>query len=317
MKEIGGYFEFEQLIDNAYYKNLISLNTASNALCYLIKAKRIKKIYIPYYLCDSISEVCQREGCSFEYYSINLDFTPDFGKELKDNEFLYIVNYYGQISNQMILEYKDLYKQIIVDNVQAFFQKPLLGVDTIYSCRKFFGVPDGAYLSTDCFLNENLNTDISFNRLNHIFGRYEFGVASDYYNKYKNNEIAFSNLQLAYMSKITKNILGAIDYDAIITRREENFKQLHKYLRECNMLQVKCPIGPFAYPFYVENGSKVREALINKKIFIPILWPNVVKSIECVADKYANNILPLPCDQRYDCDDMMTIIKEIKNVLFT
>ena len=55
MKEIGGYFELENLISNEYHKNLLALNSGRNALSYILKSKKIEKIYIPYYLCDSIS----------------------------------------------------------------------------------------------------------------------------------------------------------------------------------------------------------------------------------------------------------------------
>lgn len=32
---------------------------------------------------------------------------------------------------------------------------PVENVDTLYICRKFFGVADGAFLYTDSFSNEN------------------------------------------------------------------------------------------------------------------------------------------------------------------
>ena len=35
--EIGGYFGLEPLISNEYYKDLIALNTARNALLYILK----------------------------------------------------------------------------------------------------------------------------------------------------------------------------------------------------------------------------------------------------------------------------------------
>ena len=64
--EIGGYFGLEPLISNEYYKDLLALNTARNALLYILKARRIQKLYIPYYLCDSVSEMCDREGYTYE-----------------------------------------------------------------------------------------------------------------------------------------------------------------------------------------------------------------------------------------------------------
>ena len=62
MKEIGGYFGLEQLVSNEYYKDLVSLNNGRNALLYLLKVRGIKKIYIPYYLCNSVSNMCSRNG---------------------------------------------------------------------------------------------------------------------------------------------------------------------------------------------------------------------------------------------------------------
>ena len=69
MKEIGGYFGLEQLISNEYYKDLIPLNNGRNALLYLLKARNIKKLYIPYYLVNVVSEMCSRNGYSFKYYN--------------------------------------------------------------------------------------------------------------------------------------------------------------------------------------------------------------------------------------------------------
>ena len=78
MKEIGGYFGLEQFAGREYHEGLLAVNSARNALAYLIKARNIQKLYIPYFLCDSVSNVCQREGCPVEYYLINIDFTPRF-----------------------------------------------------------------------------------------------------------------------------------------------------------------------------------------------------------------------------------------------
>ena len=278
MKEIGGYFGLEQLISDEYYKDLIALNASRNALLYVLKARSITKLYIPYYLCDSVSQMCEREGYNYSYYKIKQDFTPDFDKALSDGEYIYIVNYYGQLNNECLLSLNLKYTNIIVDNVQAFFQKPLPGVDTIYSCRKFFGVPDGSYLSTNCYLKEVLETDVSLDRMKHILGRFEGGAASEYYEAFKSNDESFYNLPLKKMSKLTHNILGAIDYEKIKKAREDNFRFLNDALGEMNPLNVLTPVGSFAYPFYCKNGIEIRKQLAKKKIYVPTLWPNVINS---------------------------------------
>jgi hypothetical protein len=309
MKEIGGYFGLDQLIDNEYHKDLIALNTGRNALLYVLKAKNIQKLYIPYYLCNSVSNMLEKHGFDFEYYHIDADFNPIFNKNLYQSEYLYIVNYYGQLTNDKVINLNRKYGKIILDNTHAFFQKPLDGIDTIYSCRKFFGVPDGAYLSTNSVLDEVIKIDISKDRMTHILGRFE-GSASDYYSSFQENDASFKFEPLKCMSKLTKNILGAIDYKKVKKIRNENYAYLESKLNKMNRLRLITPEGAFAYPFYLENGVDVRKELAAKKIYIPTLWPNVLEdTLEGSLEyDYAANILPLPCDQRYGLKDMKYMI---------
>lgn len=316
MKEIGGYFGLEHLINKRYYKDLIALNTGRNALLYVLKAKKIKRLYIPYFLCNSISDMLKKYKFDFDYYHIDANFIPIFNKKLNKDEYLYVVNYYGQITNDKVIFLKQKYESIILDNVQAFFQKPIEEIDTIYSCRKFFGVPDGAYLSTDKVLDEKLEVDISKNRMVHILGRFE-GNASDYFNEFKENDSSLKAEPLKLMSRLTKNIIGAIDYEKVKKIREENHDYLEENFKSLNKLQLIEPEGPFAYPLYLKNGVEIRKKLSEKKIYVPMLWPNVLEDTSkgSIEYDYVVNILPLPCDQRYGIEDMKKILEEIKECI--
>ncbi|NFI94755.1 hypothetical protein FC961_10185 [Clostridium botulinum] len=316
MQEIGGYFGLEQLISNEYYKDLISVNSGRNALLYILKSKKINKLYIPDFLCDSVSDMLKMYGYNFEYYTIDYYFRPIFNKNLSEHEYLYIVNYYGQLTNEIIVKLKQQFKQIILDNTHAFFQKPINGVDTIYSCRKFFGVADGAYVSIDCSIKEELETDISKDRMTHILGRYE-GMASEYYSYFHDNDENLKNEKLKYMSKLTHNILGAIDYERVHKIRNENYNYLQNELDKYNKLELITLEGALAYPLYIKNGIKIRKELAKKKIYISTLWPNVLSdtSEDSIAYNYAANILPLPCDQRYSFKDMEYVISILKQLL--
>ena len=310
MKEIGGYFGLEQLIHKEYYPDLIAVNNARSALVYLIKARKIKKIYIPYFLCDSISNVCKREKCDYEYYHITPEFIPIFEKQLLKDEYLYVVNYYGQITNEMVLNLQNRYKNLILDNVQAFFQKPVEGIDTIYSCRKFLGVPDGGYVSTTAKLKEILPIDVSKDRMVHILGRFE-GQAGEYYQDFKENDKSFATTELRAMSELTHNILGAINYERIINKRNLNYAVLNKELQSSNKLDLLIPVGPYVFPFYCENGLDIKKKLAEKKIFVATLWPNVLELEGTIEKQYAENILPLPIDQRYNVSDMKYVAEEV------
>lgn len=310
MKEIGGYFELENFISNEYYENLIALNTCRNALIYILKVKKIKKLYIPSYLCDSISNILKRENIEFDFFNIDEIFLPIFDKNLENDEYILIVNYYGQLNDIALKNLSKRYKNIIVDNTQAFFQRPLKGIDTIYSCRKFFGVPDGAYVSTNVKLKENIIIDNSKDRFKHLLGRYE-GAASEYYKDFKINDTLFITEPIKYMSKLTSNILGAVDYKKTSEIRNRNFKYLHNFLKKYNKLKLEIPEGAFSYPLYLENADEIRKELLKYKIYIPTLWSNVLNENmeDSIEYKYAKNILPIPCDQRYDIEDMEFIIE--------
>ena len=233
-----------------------------------------------------------------------------------EGDWLYLINYYGQYSVEEIRHLGQIYKNIIVDNVQAFYTKPIDGLDTIYTCRKFFGVPDGGYLYTDCTLSEILQKDESYDRLTFLAGRLERS-ANDFYSAYRENEQRIDELPLRRMSMVTQNLLRGIDYEKIKKDRERNFSYLHEYLKSINQLELCLPDGPYMYPLLVKDGAEIRKRLQEKKIYVPTMWPNVLESLAHEETEYAlaKNILPLPCDQRYDLNDMQYLVKEVYKCL--
>ena len=314
-KEIGGYFGLEKLISREYYPDLAAVNNARCALLYIIKARHYRKVYLPYFLCDSVRLVLERERIPFEEYRIDRTFLPAPDIRMKPEEVFYIVNYYGMLSDEQLTGLKDRYGNIVVDNSQAFFARPVKGIDTIYSCRKFFGVPDGGYAYTDAEFREDLPVDVSMGRMAHILGRFEGNSASDYYDFFNNNDESFKEIELRRMSKLTHNILGAIDYQAAKRRREDNFLFLSKALGDRNPLKMNRPAGPYAYPFYVPNGMAVKKQLAKRKIYVATLWPNVLDTGLDIETDLTENILPLPCDQRYSEEDMQTVADAVRELI--
>ena len=114
------------------------------------------------------------------------------------------------------------------------------------------------------------------------------------------------------MSKLTHNILGAIDYQAVKHRREENFRFLSEELGERNLIKMECPPGPYAYPFYLKNGMTVKKQLAKRKIYVATLWPNILGTGLDIETDFTENILPLPCDQRYSEEDMQRVANAVK-----
>ncbi len=314
MKEIGGYIEHDTYNLPMLHENAVKLNCGRNALAYLIETKNIKRIFMPKFMCDSFNAILEKYGVEVELYSIDLDFKPII-TELNTNDWLYVVNFYGQLSNDYLASLKSNHNNLIVDNAQAYFQMPVDGIDTLYTCRKFFGVADGAILYTDKQLGQELEIDESYKRMNFLLGRFE-RTASEFYSEYVANNEMFANEPIKHMSKLTENLLHGIDYDFVKHRRTENFSYLHDKLKNINKLNLRIPEGAFMYPLYVENGAQIRRSLQKDKIYIPTLWPNVLNSCgknELEYD-FAENILPLPVDQRYGIGEMQFLINRILNM---
>ncbi len=311
MREIGGYLELDTYRLPMLHDGALALNCGRNALAYLILTKNIRKICLPWFLCSSVRQVCEKYGVQIRHYRIQADFSPE-DLSLEDEEWLYVVNAYGQLSSACLQQLVGQYVRVIVDNAQNYFAAPLPGVDTLYSCRKYFGVADGAFLYTDARLEKPLPRDESFERMHFVLGRYE-RTASEFYAESAANNRFFAQEPIREMSRLTENLLHAIDYAAVKARRTENAALLARQLQDVNRLEVVPVEGAFMYPLLLEDAQPIRQRLQEQKIYIPTLWPNVPEDVPQHWREwdYARNILPLPCDQRYGAEQMQDMIAEV------
>lgn len=316
MNAIGGYFELELNHFEEFHQNALRLNLGRTSLEYILRAKNINKIYIPYFTCDVILEPIRKTGIEHEFYHINKNFEPIFDFTLlTENDYLLYTNYFGLKNDYIKKILTKKYKNIILDNSQAFYDRPIRDFDTFYSSRKFFGVPDGAYLYTNIYLKQSLEVDNSINRFNHLIGRIEEGAES-FFESFKENDRSFVNQPIKEMSNVSKRLMQSINYKGIAKTRQINFFYLHNKLKNSNLLDIdwNAKIVPFTYPFWT-NKKELRNLLIANKIFVAKYWPNI--SDWCNPDdleyKMSEEIIHLPIDQRYSQIDLDIIIKLIEN----
>ena len=314
--EYGGYIELERFEGDILHSNGIALNCGRSCLGYVFEARTFKKIYLPYFLCETVKHTVEKYKIEIGFYHIDRDFKPIIDFELYDDEFLYLVNFYGQLTQEYVRQSLKKYKNIILDNAQDYFASPIMGVHTIYTCRKFFGVPDGAFLYTSLNNVNEYERDIVNNRMQFLLGRFEEN-ASKFYEGYKYNNKYFEDKPVRRMSLISENILKALNYEAIKTRRNENWEYVSNRLSKYNGLKPAKYEGPFAYPLLISGGMDIKKRLSNKHVYLPTLWPNVIEECEegTVEHEYASNILPIPIDQRYSLQNMGTICQIIEDVI--
>lgn len=315
MEELGGYIEFEHYHLPMLHDKAIALNCGRNCLIYLIHSRKIKKILLPKLICKSIIKTCLKEKVEIRYYSIDEKFTPQ-DIVLEKDEWIYLINFYGQLSNKEIEDLYNKYRYVIVDQAHAYFQMPIKGIDTLYTCRKFFGVSDGAFLYTDSLLEKDFEQDVSYQRMNFLLGRYE-RTATEFYKEYIINNEIFEDEPIKWMSKLTKNLLSGIDYKKVKKSRTYNYIYLYENLKSYNELELKKIEGAYMYPLYIKDGEKIKEKLISNNIYIPTFWTDVedICDTKDLEYKFSKGILPLPCDQRYCEKEMRILVNWIKRYI--
>lgn len=314
MIPIGGYFELELRKGNEYHNDAIRLNSGRNAFEYILRAREYKKVYLPYFTCDVMLEPILKLKLKYEFYHINEQLEPifDFNKIGVDETFLY-TNYFG-IKGLQVIKISKNCPNLIIDNSQAFFEKPLAGIDTFYSPRKFLGVPDGAYLYTDKILQTELSRDKSQMRFSHLTKRIEDGPEAGYLD-FKANDDTIKGQSIKLMSSLTQALLCNIDYDNVIKIRKQNFRLLYEHLQKSNKLhlQIDQDFVPMVFPYLAAKGKSVKQKLIQKEVFVATYWPNVFEWCDKskIDYKIAEKIVPIPLDQRYGEKEMEFIISHI------
>jgi hypothetical protein len=314
-KPIGGFFELE--LPNKkmeYHKDAFALSTGRACMHTILKIEKPILVYIPFYTCYALYEPILQLGIDIKFYPINELMEPRHNPLLNDKEMFVYINYFG-LKNKLCNELSEKYgKNIIIDNTHNFFN---FGYEKSYSftsARKYFGVPDGAYLYGGSLdgISRNKNTSISHN-VKRLEGLFECA-----YTEYLHEEKKF-NTNILRISKISERLLQNVDYDFVINRRVENYNYLHSKLKDLNdfkfNLKIERGVVPFCYPFFPKKN--IEKCFFHKlKIFVPTLWPDILdrdnKNKFSFEGGVVNRLIPLPIDHRYNLEDMRIIIDAIQ-----
>lgn len=310
---LGGYFELELREGREYHPHAIRLNTGTNAFKAILLTGKYQMIHLPKYNCDSLIQPLAELKIPYHFYPIDKNLEPvfDYGA-LKDKEGLLVVNYFG-LKDNSIAALRRRARNLIVDNAQSFFSTPIEDTDTFYSPRKFFGVPDGAYLYLNTEAPLALETDHSFDRVEHLLRRIDISP-EDGFSFYRHNEENLSAQPLRNMSSLTKALLKNIDYEHVRRIRIRNYQYYEQALEDRNLLKIPWDETqvPLVYPFLTDDKDLYTK-LLNERIYTARYWPGVLKFAEHGSWEHhlANKLIALPIDQRLEQKDLERIVSII------
>jgi len=321
MKPIGGFFELEVAKSNSiYHENAIMLSTGRACLNYILKYLKPDKVYLPFYCCDALFEPIEINSIDYEFYSINESLEIDNLPLLKQNEIIIYINYFGiktDYINTLLKTYND---KVIIDNTHSFFTKNHNTDNYSFtSARKYFGVPDGAFLYSTA--NTTLKIDIKRNQkisIDHNLHRL-IGLQEKAYAEYVIYEKNLGS-DIEKISLFSEKILSTIDYQEVRKIRNDNFNYYTEEFKNLNRLHIDENVKDcFCYPLFLEKPIE-KEKLYKEKIFIPNLWLDTLNrkhskdyELEC---KLSTELLPLPLDHRYSKMDLKRVVSTIKKILY-
>ena len=309
---IGGYFELETVRGCGLHPQAAALNSGRHSLEYILRRRgNVARVYLPYYTCSVVLQPLERLGIPHSFYHVDERLRPADLPEPKEGELVIGTNYFG-IGGAMLRDMAARFgNRLLVDNAQALYDAPMEGADTFYSPRKFFGVPDGGYAYCVADTALELPQDSSWQLMQHLLQRVDEGPESGYA-AFRQNSESLAQKPLMRMSRLTRRLLGGIDYPAAAEARRANYTALHRSLGNSNKLHADLPADavPMVYPYWVENGAQLRQRLIANRVFVATYWPNVLEwsAPSTLEHELASNLLALPIDQRYGAGEMQRIL---------
>ena len=308
---IGGYFELELRKGHNPYPEAAAFNSARSAFKTLVMARNLRRVHLPVYICDVMQDVLRGSGIEVLRYALSERLElPDF-PVLQADEALLFVDYFGlkadYIGQVLAVRYG---RQLIVDNSQALFSRPQPGIATLYSPRKFVGVADGGWLANAPADLPQAQRSCSQERFAALLGRLE-DAPQHHYAAFQVLEQALEIDGIRAMSASTARLLDSIDYHEIARRRIDNLAHLRGRLDHLNRFAIwpVQPVAALCYPLLVESAemaTRLRAHLLDQHIYVPCYWREVLSSPTAppIERDWAQCLLPLPIDQRYNVDDM-------------
>ncbi|MCW8332814.1 hypothetical protein [Vibrio paucivorans] len=302
----GGYGELELPVRrNQLHDDAVALQSARAAFYLYLSSNKVRKIYIPEYLCTSLDSVFSTLNISIQKYTINSRFLPSKKIELMNDERLVIVNYFG-LCDEGISKYLESYSDfsnVIIDNSQALFSPVIGGITTIYSPRKFLGIPDGGFLYSRDINDEPVEFFDSSRSSVHLLLR-AAGEINKGYDEFLRAEAALENHEPRKMSKISRRIIDSIELKNVIDRRVNNFTKMHEHFSSINSLtfDLSSKTVPLCYPLKLNSSiDSIWKKLLTYDVYLPRYW-EVEKSSS--SYEYYDKTLFLPIDQRLDDQDV-------------
>lgn len=331
-------------------KKTIYLDSGRNAIRLVLDNLKLKdKVAIlPSYTCHTVIEPFATRGYKIHYYDVNEDFTinkDEFEKlinKIQPNIIL-LHAYFGKDTIKNIRQYLTTLRKsetIVIEDITQLLLKEEKDLETadfiVGSIRKWCSVPEGGFVKNNT--NIELKIDGCEENRKLVEKKIEASKTKDKYSKTMQSRLKEEYLKLYkeaedmlednideifIMSQYTKELLEKYDFKYIKKKRKENYEYLYENLKEVK--GIKNTLGileadevPLYYPLFIKEGNRenFQKYMAKNNIYCPIIWPKAGQYLKELQGYNSNNIykkiICIPCDQRYDLEDMERVVYNIR-----
>ena len=219
---------------------LSNFNLDEAAIRAVLECGEFKRVFMPSYICESINNSAVDAGVEIDTYDLDGSLYPkDLPGEMPEDSALIYVNYFGLCQRNVLRLVEEFpHDQLIVDSSHALFAPHGDVLATVYSPRKFAGLPDGGLLNASPGLKIRPPTEEdrgSFERMKYLLTRMAYSAREGY----AEFEAARNSLAGTYplaMSKLTQRLMRAIDWAEVRELRRENYGLMAEMLDSMNSM---------------------------------------------------------------------------------
>jgi len=311
--------------------NSVAFQNARSALRYIFNHHQPKRIWAPAFICsDAVAAV--PGGTPLSYYPVQPNLSPDvswLGTRLEAGDCVLAVDYFGCPPDVDFIAYTQSRLDVlwVEDCAQALDPAhPAWGNWAVYSPRKLFGVPDGGIAvrirakdaATPVAAEYDAAEDASCGSAALLKLETESVEERDAaYQAYRDSEAAMQ-VCATPMSCLTRRLLALIDARTAIARRRKNYGVLVDTLRDFAVLPHATPsFAPLGFPVRHRECDRIWTQLRDRGVFAARHWRDLPSPAAAFPWEHtlSEEIMTLPCDQRYDAADMQFVAEMFREAL--
>lgn len=307
-------------------------NAIDIALQDILRNHEINVVYAPSYCCVSMLQAFIDRGLKIEFYNVGYK-NGKFSYQIPQSDtrsVVLIMSYFGLNTDETHRMVKEIHKTggIVIEDITHSLLRQGAASDisdyVVASLRKWFAIPTGGWVGKKSGeISEKPTMDSNHAVREKIAGmreKYDYLMGKV---RSKENflltQAKFEN-DLIHVDRLLKiddtslSIVENIDVNEVINQRRRNTEILINGLDSLGSLisipQVDLAVDvPLFLPVIMdtEKRDSLRKYLIDRGIYCPIHWPEVMGAPVGIR----KNELSLICDQRYSESDMRAIVDAI------